>query len=158
MSGEYLDSVRLDEVHVERRGVGEDFAASLHRAEDVGPHVGQLRYGRFDDLPGLSRRLRAATRSAAAARLTRCGGGHVGVQQSALLPATSTFKLHAHSVPPHPPSLYLLPGSLSNHYDSLETAFGSVQFLIIYFGLCTCYLLDLLKTTTKKVSIQKFLF
>lgn len=74
----------LDEVHVERRGVGEDFAASLHCTQDVGPYFGQLRYGGFNDFPGLSRRLlaltrAAGTRSAAAARLTRCGGGHVGV-------------------------------------------------------------------------------
>lgn len=38
----YLERVGLAQVHVEGRAVGQDLAAAGHRAEDVGPHLGQL--------------------------------------------------------------------------------------------------------------------
>lgn len=48
----YLDSVRLDKMHVERGRVGENLATSFNGAEDVGPHFfGQLRDGGLDYFP-----------------------------------------------------------------------------------------------------------
>ena len=42
----------LDQVHVQRRCVGQYFPAALHGAEDVGPHFfGQLHDGRRHELP-----------------------------------------------------------------------------------------------------------
>lgn len=38
----YLERVGLAEVHVEGRAVGQHLAAAGHRAQDVGPHLGQL--------------------------------------------------------------------------------------------------------------------
>lgn len=129
-------------MHVERRGVGEDFAASLHRTQDVGPHFGQLRDGGFNDLPGLYRRLPAGPRSAAAARFTRCGGGHVGVEWSGELstlaqpPSCSSERRRSGTR-----TLFcffcvavlrnLLPGAPS--HGSLATAFGFSQLTLMSF-------------------------
>lgn len=53
----HLQPVALDQVHVERRAVGQDLAAAAHGAQDVGPHgPGQLAHRRLDQLSG--RRLR----------------------------------------------------------------------------------------------------
>lgn len=136
MSGcKYLDSVGLDEVHVERRGVGEDFAASLHRTQDIGPHFSQLRYRGFNDLPGLNRRLVAAFRTAAA-RLTRCGSGHVGVLFSTRAASRAPFS----SFLPHFYFRVRLATNALRHH-SLATAFG-FHLNDLYFRVCICYLIN----------------
>lgn len=43
-AGRYLEPVGLAEVHVESRAVGQHLAAAGHGAQDVGPHLGQLRH------------------------------------------------------------------------------------------------------------------
>lgn len=48
----YLDRVGLAQVHVEGRAVGQDLAATGHRAQDVGPHLGQLCHRGPYQLPG----------------------------------------------------------------------------------------------------------
>lgn len=141
--------MRLDEVHVERRGVGEDFAASLHRTQDVGPHFCQLRNGRLNDLPGLSRRrLLAAFCTAAAAaapRLTRCGGGHVGILSALAQLLASQRRQRRSCTRAPPPSPFFLSSFLQRiyfrvrlatntpTYDSLATAFGFCQLFILVY-------------------------
>lgn len=47
----YLDSVGLDQMHVECWSVRQNLPTSFHRAEDVGPHFfGELCYGGFNNL------------------------------------------------------------------------------------------------------------
>lgn len=111
---QYLYSVGLDEVHVERRGVGQDFAASRYRTQDVGPHVGQLRYGGSDDLPGLNRRLVTGTRSAAAGRIPRRGGRHVVSRAASRFPSQRRDVQAGRRTTSAPARL--LPGALSNQH------------------------------------------
>lgn len=72
----HLQSVALDEVHVERRAVGQDLAAAAHGAQNIGAHSpGQLAHSRLDQLPGRWHRGRGPSpgRSRPAALQSRLG-------------------------------------------------------------------------------------
>lgn len=51
-SRRYLQRVRLAQVHVEGRAVGQHLPAAGHGAQDVGPHLGQLCHRGPHQLPG----------------------------------------------------------------------------------------------------------